>query len=230
LPDGTGGHLQRMSETVYADRSAAGRALARRLEDYRGRDDVVVLGLPRGGVPVAFEVAREIRAPLEVFTVRKVGVPGQEELAMGAIASGGAAVMNRQVTAAARISREVFDRAAERESVELRRREEAYRGGRPPLHLEGRTALLVDDGLATGSTMRAAVQAVRELGPDQVVVAVPVAPESAVRELGALADAVVCLQRPEHFMAVGQWYRDFGQTTDDEVRDLLAAAENEREA
>ncbi|MCC3761685.1 hypothetical protein K3N28_01175 [Glycomyces sp. TRM65418] len=213
-----------MTEQVFADRSAAGRALARRLGEYRGREDTVVLGLPRGGVPVAFEIARNLRAPLDVFAVRKVGAPGQHELAMGAIASGGATVTNDQVVHAFGISPEEFDRAAERESAELRRREDAYRNDRPPLDLAGKTALLVDDGLATGATMRVAVRAVRELGPARVVAAVPVAPDAALRELAPLVDEVVCAHTPRDFTAVGEWYVDFGQTTDEEVANLLTAA------
>lgn len=215
-----------MGKQVFADRRDAGRKLAEELADYRGRENMVVLGLVRGGVPVAFEVARALEAPLEVFTVRKIGAPGQEELAMGAIASGGAVVMNYQVVDGLRISNGSFDLAAERATVELERREAAYRGDRPPLDLDGKTALLVDDGLATGTTMRAAVRAVRELGPAQVVVAVPVAPVSTCRELTVLVDAMICLHEPAHFLAVGEFYRDFTQTTDDEVRALLAAADS----
>lgn len=215
-----------MTEQVFADRRDAGRKLALLLGDYAGRGDVVALGLARGGVPVAFEVARALDAPLEVFTVRKIGVPGQEELAMGAIASGGAVVMNYPVVDQLGIAPVRFDLAAERATVELERREQAYRGGRPPLQLEGRTAILVDDGLATGTTMRAAVRAVRELGPERVVVAVPTAPASACRELAAIVDDVVCVSMPRHLDAVGQSYLDFTQTSDDEVRALLAAADS----
>lgn len=210
---------------MFADRRDAGRALARELGDYREREDVVVLGLARGGVPVAFEVARALDAPLEVFTVRKIGVPGQEELAMGAIATGGAVVMNYEVVDQLGIAPARFDLAAERATVELERREQAYRGDRSPIDLDGKTAMLVDDGLATGMTMRASVRAVRELGPEHVVVAVPTAPASVCRELGAIVDDVVCVTQPTHLMAVGQSYRDFSQTSDDEVHALLAAAE-----
>ncbi len=209
---------------MFTDRVDAGRQLARRLEHYQGNRDAVVLGLPRGGIPVAYEVAQAIGAPLEVFNVVKVGAPGQEELAMGAIASGGAVVENRMVVRATGIGEDVFRRAAEAKTGELRRREKAYRSGRPPLFLEGKTAILVDDGLATGMTMRAAIQAVRELKPAHVAAAVPVAPASTVQELTGLADELVCLYAPEHFMAVGEWYWDFGQTTDEEVNRLLAAA------
>jgi predicted phosphoribosyltransferase len=214
-----------MTDQVFADRRDAGRQLARLLGEYAGREDAVVLGLARGGVPVAFEVARAIGAPLEVFTVRKIGVPGQEELAMGAIASGGAVVMNYPVVDGLGITPTRFDLAAERETVELERREVAYRGDRPPLDLEGKAAILVDDGLATGTTMRAAVRAVRELGPEEVVVAVPTAPAAACQELAAIVDEVVCVSVPRHMDAVGQSYQDFAQTSDDEVRALLAAAD-----
>jgi putative phosphoribosyl transferase len=215
-----------MRDQVFADRRDAGQQLARLLEDYRTRKDVVVLGLARGGVPVAFEVARALEAPLEVFTVRKIGAPGQEELAMGAIATGGAVVMNYQVVDQLGITPGRFDIAAERATVELERRERAYRGDRPPLEVEGKTAILVDDGLATGTTMRASVRAVRELGPEQIVVAVPTAPVSACRELSAIVDDVVCVTNPSHLVAVGQSYRDFTQTSDDEVHALLSAADN----
>ncbi|MEV3936003.1 phosphoribosyltransferase [Glycomyces sp. NPDC049804] len=213
-----------MGEEVFADRRDAGRRLARLLGEYGGREDVVVLGLARGGIPVAFEVARALEAPLDVFTVRKIGVPGQEELAMGAIASGGAVVMNYAVADELGISSVRFDLQAERASVELERRERAYRGDRPPLRIEGRTVILVDDGLATGTTMRASVRAVRELGPARLVVAVPTATASACREVAAIADDVVCVSIPQHRYAVSQSYDDFAQTTDDEVRALLAAA------
>lgn len=214
---------------MFADRRDAGRQLARLLGDYGGRDDVVVLGLARGGVPVAFEVARALDAPLEVFTVRKIGVPGQEELAMGAIASGGAVVMNYAVVDELGISPVGFDLAAERASVELERRERAYRGDRPLPQLAGKTVILVDDGLATGTTMRASVRAVRELGPERVVVAVPTAPVSARREMSVIVDDVVCVSSPEYRYAVGQSYEDFAQTSDDEVRALLAAAASGRD-
>jgi predicted phosphoribosyltransferase len=215
-----------MRDQVFADRRDAGRELARLLDDYRGRDDVVVLGLARGGVPVAFEVARALDAPLEVFTVRKIGVPGQEELAMGAIATGGAVVMNYRIVDEIGIPPGRFDLAAERATVELERREHAYRGDRPPPDLAGKTAILVDDGLATGTTMHASIRAVRELGPERIVVAVPTAPVAVCRELSVIVDEVVCVSNPTRMLAVGQSYRDFAQTSDDEVRALLAAAEN----
>ncbi|MBO3731592.1 phosphoribosyltransferase [Glycomyces niveus] len=209
----------------FADRRDAGRALALRLvDDYYGRDDLLVLGLPRGGVPVAYEVAAALEAPLDVFTVRKIGVPGREELAMGAVASGGAVVMNYEVADMIDIAPRDFDEAAERALAELARREEVYTKGRPPLRPEGKTVMLVDDGLATGSTMRAAVRAVSELGPERVVVAVPCAPSSACRELAAMVDDLVCVSSPAWFQAVGQCYQRFDQTSDEEVGELLAAA------
>jgi putative phosphoribosyl transferase len=194
------------------------------LKAYANRHDVVVLGLPRGGVPVAFEVATTLRAPLDVFVVRKLGFPGHAEFAMGAIASGGVRVLNEDIGAAYMPSPEVIDRIARTESLELERREHAYRDGRPPIPIEGRVAILVDDGLATGSTMRAAVMAVRRLKPARIVVAVPVGAIEARDTLATLADEMICLRTPEPFSAVGLWYVEFGQTTDDEVRELLAAA------
>ncbi|HET7405711.1 MAG TPA: phosphoribosyltransferase [Mycobacteriales bacterium] len=206
---------------MYDDRAQAGRELARSLAGYAHRADVMVLGLPRGGVPVAAEVARVLVAPLDVFVVRKLGVPGHRELAMGAIASGGIRVMNDPVLRAAGISEEAVERVAAEEGAELRRREEIYRGERPPLSLTGRVVILVDDGLATGASMRAAVEAARRYEPARVVVAVPVAPAQSVRELGTIADEVVCCSTPADFTAVGSHYRDFRETTDDEVRALL---------
>jgi erythromycin esterase-like protein/predicted phosphoribosyltransferase len=209
---------------LFRDRHEAGRALAGLLEHYRGRDDIVVLALPRGGVPVAYEVATALGAPLDVFLVRKLGVPGREELAMGAIASGGIVVLNDDVVRDLGISQEDLRRTAEREARELRRREQAYRGNRPMPSLAGKVVILVDDGLATGSSMRAAIQALRALGPARIVVAVPAAPESTCQELAAEVDEVVCATTPSPFFAVGASYYDFTQTTDDEVRDLLQAA------
>ena len=199
----------------------AGRELARHLDDHAGRDDVIVLGLPRGGVPVASEVARALRLPLDVFLVRKLGVPGHDELAMGAIASGGVRVVNRDVVEAAGISSEQLDRAVERESLELERRAGAYRGERPPPVVAGKTVILVDDGLATGSTMRAAVEALKQQGAGRIVVAVPVAARQTCEELARHVDEIVCARTPEPFYAVGLWYDDFSQTGDDEVRKLL---------
>ncbi|HEX2143787.1 MAG TPA: phosphoribosyltransferase family protein [Glycomyces sp.] len=191
---------------------------------YQHRDDVLVLALPRGGVPVAAEVAAALEAPLEVFPVRKLGVPGHEELAMGAIASGGAIVVDDRIVRAFGVSEAELERVADRERGELARRERAYRGDRPAPQLAGKTALLVDDGLATGSTMKAAVAAARELGPALLVVAVPTAPRDVCRELARDVDDLVCAANPEPFMAVGQSYVRFDQTTDDEVRELLDRA------
>jgi predicted phosphoribosyltransferase len=206
---------------TFLDRRDAGRALGAKLASYRNRNDVVVLGLPRGGVPVAFEVALALDAPLDVFLVRKLGSPGQEELAMGAIASGGVRVLNPTVIRSLRISAEEIERATRREEEELRRRELSYRGDRPPLDLRSRIAILVDDGLATGSSMRAAVEAARKLAPARIVVAVPVAPFSTAREMRRIADDVVCVATPEPFDSVGRFYEGFDQTTDEEVRELL---------
>lgn len=208
--------------TIYQDRTQAGRELGRALHRLAGRDDVLVLGLPRGGVPVAAEVARALDAPLDVMVVRKLGAPWQPELAMGAIASGGVRLLNEPVVRALGVDRDVIDEVAARETEELRRREAAYRGDRPPFDARGKRVILVDDGMATGSTMRAAVAAVRHLEPAAVIVAVPTAAADTCRILEAEADQVVCLDTPEPFMAVGCWYRDFGQTSDAEVRDILA--------
>jgi putative phosphoribosyl transferase len=208
----------------YTDRTQAGELLARRLEHLRGRDDLLVLGLPRGGVPVAAAVAAALGAPLDVFVVRKLGVPGHEELAMGALASGGVRVLNEDVLEHVAVGAEAIEAVTRREAAELERRERLYRGERPAPRPAGRVVVLVDDGLATGSTMRAAVSAVRRLGAARIVVAVPVAPWQACEELDRVADEVVCAACPEPFTAVGAWYRDFAQTSDDEVRALLASA------
>lgn len=216
-----------MDDSRFADRVEAGRRLAEALRGYAGRPDVVVLALPRGGVPVAYRVARALGAPLDVFLVRKLGVPGHEELAMGAIASGGTRVLNPEVVAALGIPGGTIDAVAAREAEELERRERAYRGERPPPEVRGRTVILVDDGLATGSTMRAAVAALRRQEPARLVVAVPVGAAETCEALRAEADAVVCVLTPEPFYAVGLWYRDFAQTTDDEVRELLARGAGE---
>ena len=207
----------------FSDRREAGRVLGERLKAYAGRTDVVVLGLPRGGVPVAAEVAADLGAPLDVFVVRKLGVPFQPELAMGAIASGGVRVLNEEVVALAGITPEMIDRVTDVEQRELERREHAYRNGRQALPLKGKVVVLVDDGLATGSTMRAAVEAVRRLEPSRVVVAVPVGAPETCHELARMADEVICLEMPVPFSAVGLWYRDFSQTSDDEVSALLDA-------
>ncbi|WP_214370464.1 erythromycin esterase family protein [Pseudonocardia sp. H11422] len=213
-----------MSNRLFRDRRDAGQMLAGLLDHYRGQEDVVILGLPRGGVPVAYEVARALGAPLDVFVVRKLGVPGHEEVAMGAIASGGVVVINDDVVRGLGITPEVIQRVAEQEGRELLRREQAYRDGRPMPELEGKTVILVDDGLATGSSMHAAIIALREHRPARIVVAVPAAPKSTCEELSALVDEVVCATTPSPFLAVGAWYWDFSQTTDEEVRDLLRAA------
>ena len=211
---------------LFQDRFEAGRLLASRLSQFANRNDVIVLGLPRGGVPVAFEVAKSLKAPLDVFVVRKLGVPGQEELAMGAIASSGIRVVNRSVVDALGIKNEEIERVALEQQAELERREREYRDGRPTLEVRCRTAILVDDGLATGSSMRSAVAALRNRDPAQSVIAVPVAALSVYEQLKSEADQVVCLTTPEHFAAVGQWYLDFRQTSDDEVRELLSSANN----
>ena len=213
-----------MGAILFRDRADAGRRLAEKLNGYAGRPDVIVLALPRGGLPVAYEVARALRAPLDVFLVRKLGVPGQEELAMGAIATGGVQVVNQDVVRHFNIPRGIMEVAAKKEQKELERREHAYRGGRPASAVDGRTVILVDDGLATGSTMRAAAEALRRLGPARVVVAVPVAAPQACDEFRAEVDEIVCAATPEPFGAVGLWYEDFSQTTDEEVRDLLKRA------
>lgn len=209
---------------VFKDRPDAGRHLATRLKKYANRSDVVVLALPRGGVPVGYEVARALHAPLDVFLVRKLGVPGREELAMGAIASGGVRVINEDVVDELKIPANMIDLVAADEMPELRRREQAYRDGRPFPDVNNKTVILVDDGLATGASMRAAVAALRRMGPAQVVVAVPVGARQTCDEFRDAADEVVCAQQPDPFWAVGSWYRDFEQTTDEEVRQLLARA------
>jgi predicted phosphoribosyltransferase len=211
-------------QPVFADRADAGRALARALEAHRGGTDTLVLGLPRGGVPVACEIARALALPLDVLVVRKLGLPWQPELAMGAIASGGALVLNDEVVRHLGGRMHEFEAVRAREQAELERRERKYRGDRPPLDIRGRTGILVDDGLATGATMEAAVRALRALGAARVVVAVPVASPEARNRIAAVADEVVCLAAPMFFSAVGQWYADFGQTEDAEVQDLLARA------
>lgn len=212
------------SERPYADRSAAGDALARALDRYAGRDDVLVLGLPRGGVPVAARVAAALSAPLDVLLVRKIGAPRRSELAMGAVAAVGddiEIIRNDFVLRRVRPSVEQFDTACAREIEALRRRQELYRAGRAATDVVGRTVLLVDDGLATGSTMRAAVAAVRRRSPVRVVVAAPIGARRACADLASVADEVVCPWQPEPFAAVGQGYRDFGETSDDEVINLL---------
>ncbi|MPZ15882.1 MAG: phosphoribosyltransferase [Chloroflexi bacterium] len=206
----------------YPNRANAGRVLAEQLMHYAHRRDLLVYGLPRGGVPVAYPVAEALEAPLDVFLVRKLGVPGHEELAMGAIASGGIRVLNREVVHALGIRDDVINSVATREQHELQRREGAYRSGRPAAEARDRTAIVVDDGLATGSTMRAAVSALRGQGPARTVVGVPTGSAAACDELRQEVDEVVCIMTPEPFHAVGLWYEDFSQTTDEEITSLLA--------
>jgi putative phosphoribosyl transferase len=209
---------------VFDDRSEAGRALADALGELRGAPDTVVLGLPRGGVPVAYEIASALGLPLDVLLVRKLGLPGQPELAMGAIASGGAVVVNDEVVRYLPQGSDALESVRKLEQSELERRERIFRGDLPPLDMHGRTGILVDDGLATGATMEAAVRALRKLGAKRVIVAVPVASAEARDRIAELADEVVCLSAPAWFSAVGQWYRDFGQTEDAEVSELLERA------
>jgi predicted phosphoribosyltransferase len=208
----------------FRDRAEAGRLLAERVRRYSGRDDVVVLALPRGGVPVAYEVAKTLRAPLGVFVVRKIGVPGHEELAMGALASGGVLVLDESIVRAIGLDRSQLERAIASELRELERRQAAYGESGDALDLDGKTVILVDDGLATGSTMRAAAEAVRRLNPARVIVAVPVASEKTCDLFRDVVDEIVCDVTPKPFHAVGLWYDDFTQTSDEEVRDLLARA------
>jgi putative phosphoribosyl transferase len=209
----------------FAERADAGRVLAEELEQYRDRDDVIVLALPRGGVPVGFEIAEHLHVPLDIFLVRKLGFPGHEEFAIGAIASGGVRVLNAAALRMGEISQDEIDAIAKREEAELRRREQEYRGDRPHPKLEGKTIILVDDGLATGSTMRAAVAALRQQNPAKIIVAVPVASADACELLSREAGEVLCASIPEPFHAVGLWYDNFSQTTDEEVKELLERAE-----
>jgi putative phosphoribosyl transferase len=205
----------------FSNRREAGRELGSKLLQYAGRGDVVVLALPRGGVPVAFEVAEALDAPLDIFVVRKLGMPGHPEYAIGAIASGGVRVISEDIVRAYAIPQVMIDAVARAEQTELERREREYRTGAAPMDLRGHVVILVDDGLATGSTMKAAVQAVRQHGPARVVVAVPVGAPSTCQEFADVADETICARTPEPFSAVGLWYRDFSQTTDEEVRTLL---------
>jgi putative phosphoribosyl transferase len=209
----------------FRDRSEAGRELAARLAAYAHRRDLLVLALPRGGVPVAFEVARALQAPLDVFLVRKLGVPGSEELAMGAIATGGVRILNPEIIRSFDVPDSVIQRVSSQEERELERRERVYRGGRPPLEVGGRVVIVVDDGLATGSSMRAATMAIKRLQPASIVVAVPVAAPETCSELQMEVDEIVCARTPNPLYAVGWWYENFDQTTDDEVRDLLDRAD-----
>jgi putative phosphoribosyl transferase len=216
------GLARRGARQTFRDRREAGHVLAEALTAYHGRDDLLVLGLARGGVPVGWEVAAALRAPIDVFLVRKLGVPQWEELAMGALASGGGLVVNDNLIRSLNISDEALRSTIRRETDELNRREQAYRAGRVPADPAGKVAILVDDGIATGASMLAAVRAVRAAGPAEVVVAVPVGPPSACSHLAKEADDVVCATMPASFEAVGQVYADFHQVTDDEVRELLA--------
>lgn len=209
---------------TYENRTDAGQELAKRLTRYAGRSDVIVLALPRGGVPVAYPIAQALAAPLDVFIVRKLGVPGFEEMAMGAIASGGVRLVLRQIVDQYNIRPEQVKAVTQAELVELQRRKQMYRNHAPPPELREKTVILVDDGLATGASMRAAVQALRQHKPARVVVAVPVASADTCAAFRAEVDEVVCALTPEHLQAVGLWYRDFAQTTDDEVRTLLDKA------
>jgi putative phosphoribosyl transferase len=209
---------------VFRDRTEAGQILASALDAYTHRPGVLVLALPRGGVVVAFEVAEALDADLDVFLVRKLGAPGQEELALGALATGGVRVLNQDIIKVLGVSNKMIDAIVEREQAELERRERLYRGDLPALNIAGKTIILVDDGMATGSSARAAVTAIRQQRPARIVVAVPVASTSACDELQTEVDDLVCLVQPRPFFAVGQWYEDFRQTTDEEVRELVARA------
>lgn len=215
------GFLRRTAPGTFRDRREAGRVLAEQLASYRGKDDLLVFGLARGGVPVAWEIAAALHAPLDVFLVRKLGVPRWPELAMGALASGGAVVMNDNVVSSLHITDEQLREVIASETAELHRREQAYRGGRPVADPRGKIVIVVDDGIATGASMLVAVRALRAGGPQSIVVAVPVGPSSTCREIGQEADQVVCVTMPPGFEAVGQVYADFHQVSDDEVRELL---------
>ncbi len=215
-------------KTTFRNRIEAGRLLAKRLKPtYANRPDVLVLGLPRGGVPVAYEVAKVLDAPLDICIVRKLGVPGHEELAMGAIATGGIRVLNEELVRSLKISEQAIERVTTREQQELQRRDRLYRGTRPVPDLSHRTIILIDDGIATGSTIKAAISTIKQQQPDRIVVAVPVAPPDVCNELKAEADEVVCLITPEWLYAISLWYEDFSPTTDEEVRHLLALAVKE---
>jgi putative phosphoribosyl transferase len=214
----------------FYDRFDAGRKLTERLWRYRNRSDVTVLALPRGGVPVAFEVAKALDAPLDVFLVRKLGMPGHDELAMGAVANGNVEILNEAVVSSFNISREQIDSIAERERRRIRQQQDDYRHGEPPLEIKGRVVMLVDDGVATGATMRAAVAALRRHHPKRIVVAVPVGALETCDELKQEADEVVCLVSPQQFYAVGMWYRDFSPTTDEAVQELLQQSHDRQHA
>lgn len=208
----------------FANRTVAGRELAKRLAAYANRDDVIVLAIPRGGLQVALEVALQLKAPLDVFVLRKLGVPGQEELAFGAIASGGVRVLDPEVVGGVGLSDQQIESVTAQERQELERRESAYRAGMPPLNVKGRIVILVDDGIATGSSMRAAIAALRKMNPSSIVVAIPVAPATTCARMKAEVDNIVCVHMPRSFFAVGQFYEDFAQVTDEQVKSLLREA------
>jgi len=210
---------------LFKDRTAAGQVLAGKLAAYANRADVLVLALPRGGVPVAFEIAKALKVPLDVFLVRKLGVPGQSELAMGAIASGGVRVLNHEIVQGLGLSDATIDTVTAKEQQELERRDSLYRGNRPFPVVRDRIAILVDDGIATGASMRAAAKALRQQQPAQIVVAVPIAAPESCRELAAEVDEIISVETPQPFYSVGSWYEDFPQTTDEEVRDLMKQSE-----
>jgi putative phosphoribosyl transferase len=214
--------------SIFSDRRDAGARLAEALDSFANKSDVVVLALPRGGVPVGYEIAKQLGVPLDVLVVRKLGVPGHEELAMGAIASGGSLIVNRELVRTLGIPDATLHHTIERERRELERRERVFRGDRPPLDVTGKTVIVVDDGLATGSTMLAAIQALRARHPAQLVVAVPVASPDTCQTLRTYVDQMICLYTPEPFYGVGLWYDDFSQTTDEEVRELLERARREQ--
>ena len=209
---------------IFRDRTEAGQILASKLTKYLNQVNTIILALPRGGVPVAYEIGKQLGLPVDIFVVRKLGVPGHEELAMGAIASGGVRHINRDVVDQLRIDSETIDIASRREQKEIERREQLYRGQRPPVDVRNKTVILVDDGLATGSTMRVAIAALRQHRPARIVVAVPAAAPQTCSEIADEVDEIICAATPEPFYAVGQWYQEFSQTTDEEVRELLARA------
>jgi len=215
---------------IFTNRQEAGRVLAEHLEKYADREDVIVLGVPRGGVPVAFEVAAALHVPMDIFVLRKLGVPGHEELAFGAIGSGGVRVLNTDVVNKLGVSEGEIAAATKKETQELERRERLYRGNRPPLNVERYTVILIDDGIATGASLRAAIQAIRKLKPAALVVATPVAPRNTVHSLRHEVDELVCTKIPDPFYGVGQFYEDFSQVSDEEVIELLKRARHPREA